>query len=270
MSRLIITAWKTLNDKDPSNPLYPLLQYIQVTLKNNNLYSWLVCINSLPGSPFEGGSFLLSVEFPQDFPHRGPSMKFLTSIYHPNVDSDGSFSLEYNSSQPLANYFINLLFFISTPNPDLAINPEAASLYVHDVKAFEQVARHYTERDANDFQRFTTQNRILNPHHINCFEPVSSSSRKRSLGVSSSCMGKENSPIVKKRSRLSTQSTPRKRNANPDWAAPSSGTLKKFASRLNNSSNSPVARDVGTIYPSDSDLIGIYQALCDNSHNYRR
>ena len=161
----LISTWKTLsNPSGCDESLRVLLSHLKVNLIQNNIYAWLICLRGFPNTVYEKGHFLVSVQFPPDFPHNVPTVRFLTPIFHPNVGSDGSVSLEFTDSQPLWHYFLNLLFFLNTPNPALAINPEAASLYVNDLRAFEQAARTHTERDASDFHRFTLQNRILNPH----------------------------------------------------------------------------------------------------------
>ena len=40
-----------------------------------------------PGTPYEGGSYVVDVRIPNDYPFRPPIMKFDTKIWHPNVSS---------------------------------------------------------------------------------------------------------------------------------------------------------------------------------------
>lgn len=40
-----------------------------------------------PGTPYEGGTYLIDVKIPNDYPFRPPIMKFDTKIWHPNVSS---------------------------------------------------------------------------------------------------------------------------------------------------------------------------------------
>ena len=40
-----------------------------------------------PGTPYEGGSYIVDVRIPNDYPFRPPIMKFDTKIWHPNVSS---------------------------------------------------------------------------------------------------------------------------------------------------------------------------------------
>ena len=38
----------------------------------------------------EGGFFKCHLNFPKEYPHRPPKMKFLTDIWHPNIDKNGN------------------------------------------------------------------------------------------------------------------------------------------------------------------------------------
>ena len=160
----LISAWKVLNNSNSSDDtVRKLLDHIQVTLVKHDIFSWLVCLRGFEGTAYEGGSFLISVQFPQDFPHNTPTLRFLTPIFHPNVGSDGSVSLDFTKIPSVVYYFINLLLLLKSPNPELAINSEAAGLFTNDIRLFVNTARLSVERNATDFQRFTLQSRILVP-----------------------------------------------------------------------------------------------------------
>ena len=45
-----------------------------------------VIIAGPPSSPFEGGLFDLELILPEEYPMVAPKVRFLTKLYHPNVD----------------------------------------------------------------------------------------------------------------------------------------------------------------------------------------
>lgn len=39
------------------------------------------------GTPYEGGTYEVSINIPNEFPFKPPVMKFITKIWHPNISS---------------------------------------------------------------------------------------------------------------------------------------------------------------------------------------
>lgn len=57
---------------------------------DSDIYLWEVLIIGPPDTLYEGGFFKCHLCFPKDYPLRPPKMKFLTDIWHPNIDKNGT------------------------------------------------------------------------------------------------------------------------------------------------------------------------------------
>jgi ubiquitin-conjugating enzyme E2 D/E len=57
-------------------------------------FTWFAVIKGPDSSPFEGGTFKLKVNIPEEYPAVPPKVEFLTPVYHPNISSNGSICLD--------------------------------------------------------------------------------------------------------------------------------------------------------------------------------
>ncbi|KAH0952811.1 hypothetical protein HN011_000411 [Eciton burchellii] len=58
-------------------------------IDDNDIYRWEVLIIGPPDTLYEGGFFKAHLQFPKEYPLRPPRMKFITEIWHPNIDKNG-------------------------------------------------------------------------------------------------------------------------------------------------------------------------------------
>ncbi|KAH7956947.1 hypothetical protein HPB52_013879 [Rhipicephalus sanguineus] len=56
---------------------------------DNDIYKWEVLIIGPPDTLYEGGFFKAHLQFPKEYPLRPPKMKFITEIWHPNIEKNG-------------------------------------------------------------------------------------------------------------------------------------------------------------------------------------
>ncbi|XP_078679032.1 ubiquitin-conjugating enzyme E2 N [Branchiostoma floridae x Branchiostoma belcheri] len=74
-------------------------------------------------SPFEGGTFKLELFLPEDYPMAPPKVRFMTKIYHPNIDKLGRICLDilkdkWSPALQIRTVLLSIQALLSAPNPD--------------------------------------------------------------------------------------------------------------------------------------------------------
>nr|XP_044992523.1 ubiquitin-conjugating enzyme E2 T [Jaculus jaculus] len=113
-------------------------------------------------TPYEKGIFKLEVMLPERYPFEPPQIRFLTPIYHPNIDSNGRICLDilklppkgaWRPSLNIATALTSIQLLMSEPNPDDPLMAEISSEFKYNKQVFLQKARQWTEMHARQKQR---------------------------------------------------------------------------------------------------------------------
>lgn len=126
---------------------------IDYEILNNKLYTLMAWFRGPTQTPYEGGTFYLQFIFPPEYPLRPPFCRFITKVYHPNVDPHGriccdmlqdAWSITFSTEKIL----LSLSSLLASPEFDDPYVPEISELYFKDPKQFEENARLYTMKYA--------------------------------------------------------------------------------------------------------------------------
>jgi ubiquitin-conjugating enzyme (huntingtin interacting protein 2) len=60
---------------------------VEAAVVGNNMRHWRGKIFGPKDTAYEGGTFYVNIEIPNDYPFKPPKMKFDTKIWHPNISS---------------------------------------------------------------------------------------------------------------------------------------------------------------------------------------
>jgi ubiquitin-conjugating enzyme E2 N len=122
------------------------------------------------GSPFEGGVFKLELFLPEEYPMSAPKVRFMTKIYHPNIDKLGRICLDilkgmtqmyitcckilnlsisfildkWSPALQIRTVLLSIQALLSAPNPDDPLANDVAELWkVNEAEAIRN-AREWT------------------------------------------------------------------------------------------------------------------------------
>ncbi|XP_073905082.1 ubiquitin-conjugating enzyme E2 T [Castor canadensis] len=113
-------------------------------------------------TPYEKGVFKLEVIIPERYPFEPPQIRFLTPIYHPNIDSAGRICLDvlklppkgaWRPSLNIATVLTSIQLLMSEPNPDDPLMADISSEFKYNKPVFLKNARQWTEKHARQKQR---------------------------------------------------------------------------------------------------------------------
>ena len=108
-------------------------------------------------TPYAAGLFRLELEVSPRYPFEPPTVRFLTPVFHPNVDDRGRICLDSLKAQPqgawtpslnIPTLLTTLRLLLAHPNADDGLAPEPTALYQRDLRGFEQRAREHTAQYA--------------------------------------------------------------------------------------------------------------------------
>ena len=122
-------------------------------IDEKNLFVWKFTLLGPHESPYDGGIYNGLIKFPENYPHKPPSVTFTSKLFHPNVYPDGKLCIsilhegadttnyEHESERwrPVHNVhtiFISIISLLNDSNPDSAANIDAAKLFRENKKEY--------------------------------------------------------------------------------------------------------------------------------------
>lgn len=121
----------------------------------NNIMHWNAVIFGPQDTPFEDGTFKLTMEFNEEYPNKPPSVRFVSKMFHPNVYADGSICLDILQNRWSPTYDVcailtSIQSLLHDPNPNSPANNEAAQLYRENKREYEKKVASTVQASWND------------------------------------------------------------------------------------------------------------------------
>ena len=148
----------TKNTRKERDVMKLLMSNYEVTITDENNHNDFYVLFSGPSdSPYEGGTWKVHVQLPENYPYKSPSIGFVNKMFHPNVDeASGTICLDvinqtWSPMFDLINIFdVFLPQLLLYPNPSDPLNGEAAKLMQKDIKKYNERIREYVKKYASD------------------------------------------------------------------------------------------------------------------------
>lgn len=105
------------------------------------------------GTPYENGLFKLELFLPDGYPMDPPKVRFLSKIYHPNVDKIGRICIsilkqDWTPALQIKSVLLSIQSLLSDPNPDDPLDTAVAEMWKNDRNKAEQIAKEWTQKYA--------------------------------------------------------------------------------------------------------------------------
>ena len=115
----------------------------------NDITFWNVIMTGPDTTPYEGGVYHLYVKLPSDYPFKPPTVKFVTKIYHCNINSSGSICHsilkdQWSPAITVRRVFDYIYGLLLTPEPLDPLDANIATEYRVDFELFLKHAKEHT------------------------------------------------------------------------------------------------------------------------------
>ena len=126
-----------------------------ISLRDDNIYEWQATMNGPPGTPYEGGKFILHITLDHYYPRYEPHVVFRTKIYHHGISSKGRLcclAREWSSKETISTWLTLIHQLIAKHIPNRSLRYDIKHQYLHNRQKHDHTAWEWTRRYARNEQ----------------------------------------------------------------------------------------------------------------------
>ena len=122
-------------------------------VNEGDLFHWVISLLGPQDTPYGGGLFFLTADFPDNFPDSKPEVRFTNKIYHLNVSpSNGHICINtlnsWKKGTRMVDVISDIFALFYSQNPDSPYSGEMAKEYTNNRPEFDRKAREWTKQYA--------------------------------------------------------------------------------------------------------------------------
>jgi len=156
--------------KYKSDPAAENARYYLDESEKTNIQDFIVYLRGPSGTPYVGGIYKLSFKLDNTFPYQPPKIKFVTPVYHPNIDEDGNICLDtlkqqWSPALCIDHVILSISALLDKPNPDDPLSPSIAKEYKNNYKLFLKNAikstKENTKSTKDPHRSYMSENEVI-------------------------------------------------------------------------------------------------------------
>ena len=123
-------------------------------INNNDIFHWKISLMGPSDTPYAGGMFFLTADFPDNYPIGKPEVKFINKIYHLNVSPfDGHVCIStlgrWKPRTPFYDIMTSIFALFYNQNPADPYSTDMAEEFKNNKAQFDKKAREWTQQYAS-------------------------------------------------------------------------------------------------------------------------
>ena len=139
----------------------------------NNIFEWRCTIMGPADTNYKNGLFYVRVLFPDNYPNEKPEVRFITPIYHVNVNHVQNYGEEvdplghvcistinkWKSSYTMRQVFIDIFALFYLGNPDSPFSLDRKDEMINNRALYEEKVKYFTKKYAfigNPYKEYTS------------------------------------------------------------------------------------------------------------------
>ena len=128
--------------------------FIEIYPCESDIQFWNAIITGPVGTPYEGGIFHIYINFPDEYPYKPPEIRFLTKIFHININLSGRIfiSVLYSRYRPeikILRLLESIYGLLMNPEATDSYETTASSLFKSSREDYNRIAKEWSLNFAN-------------------------------------------------------------------------------------------------------------------------